>query len=416
MEYAEVKCRNCGSPIRVDRNATHIRCEFCGTEYVLSSHQNAYNPIQTIHYAQRGVLFQSYVPEGWRYRVIDDNASISALAPVCKGLQMDSPDGAQLLFLPFDYDKNRSSAMPSLFAALFGQKSGDYQLDPCTLACYCQLPADLQQYAVKRLAMIYGQPIVTPPAQLSLSPLSFEPLQEKAARFQQEASRKLEKPAVISPCKFSFSFQRNGQAYAGYFATILAHIPNNASAPSNAGGGIFDIMKKSVEIMGSMYGIGGVTSYDWGRAFDIFLITPAQKHADCEPVFDRFIRHIEYGPLYFALQDEELRSAQQVQLQGAMARQQNAIRTSQNISRTLSETSDIIHSGYEQRSQQMDRIYEKQSQAIRGVDTYTDSYGTAYEADVSFNHIYTNGNTFAGSKDGELNLGPDWEELKKAGY
>lgn len=36
-----------------------------------------------------------------------------------------------------------------------------------------------------------------------------------------------------------------------------------------------------------------------------------------------------------------------------------------------------------------------------------------YQADVAYEHIYRNGDTFVGSKDGSLELGPQWEELKK---
>ena len=40
MEYQEVKCRNCGSPMHVAEDAERIRCPYCGTEYVLKSQCN----------------------------------------------------------------------------------------------------------------------------------------------------------------------------------------------------------------------------------------------------------------------------------------------------------------------------------------------------------------------------------------
>ena len=86
---------------------------------------------------------------------------------------------------------------------------------------------------------------------------------------------------------------------------------------------------------------------------------PHNDTAKYEAVLDRFIEEIEYGPLYYALQDAELQNAQRVQIQGAMQRQQTAIRSSQRISQTLSETSDIINQGNWERSQRMDRIWEK---------------------------------------------------------
>ena len=82
--------------------------------------------------------------------------------------------------------------------------------------------------------------------------------------------------------------------------------------------------------MGAMYGIGGLNTSNWGRAFDILILCQASSSAasSCEAVFDRFLQELKYGPLYFSLQDEELQRVRQIQLQGAMTRQQNAIQAS----------------------------------------------------------------------------------------
>ena len=82
MEYQEVKCRNCGSPMHVAEGAERIRCPYCGTEYILNSRNRQENSIHVINYGGRGALFQSYLPSGWDYRIFDDNDSISTLAPV----------------------------------------------------------------------------------------------------------------------------------------------------------------------------------------------------------------------------------------------------------------------------------------------------------------------------------------------
>ena len=79
----------------------------------------------------------------------------------------------------------------------------------------------------------------------------------------------------------------------------------------------------------------------------------------------------------------------------------------------LSQTSDIVNQACQDHSRQMDHIYDHSTDGIRGVEHYRDSYGNAYQADVKYDHIYKNGNTFVASTDGSLQLGPDWEELKK---
>lgn len=150
-----------------------------------------------------------------------------------------------------------------------------------------------------------------------------------------------------------------------------------------------------------------------GRGALILCHSSGSAVSSCEAVFDRFLKELKYGPLYFSLQDEELQRARQIQLQGAMVRQQNAIHASQNLSHTLSQTSDIVNQACQDHSRQMEHIYDHSTDGIRGVEHYRDSYGNAYQADVKYDHIYKNGNTFVASTDGSLQLGPDWEELKK---
>ena len=410
MEYREVICRNCGGHMKVPQGATRIHCDYCDTDYILSSDEKKSNDIQNIDYAGHGTIFRSYVPDGWSVRIIGDD-SFSSLAPVCKGLHLSfNRTNAQLLFLPFAYYKN--SASTSIFP-MFSDKTfssgsnADTQLNPLTLTRHRKLTS-IFQYAQERLSLFTAAP------QLQVEPVACECLKQKTLWFQQEASRKLEKPVRVEPGKFHFRFSENNIVYEGYFATILACI--DKSQP-NEQKNMNDLLKKGLSMMGAMYGIGGINTHDWGRAFDLLLLYPQNTSADVnyETIFDRFITELEYAPSYFAMQDEEAQRTQQIQINGAMQRQQNAIRASQHISQTLSETSDIVNQGYWERSQRMDNMQRKASEAIRGVNSYTDSTGRAYEADVSYDHIYRNNDTFVGSKDGSVNLGPGWEELTRRG-
>ena len=414
MEYQEVKCRNCGGAIPVAERAERIRCPYCGTEYILKAQHNEEKTVRAINYGGHGALFQSYIPTGWECRIFDDKESVSSLAAVCKGLHLFPADmSAQLLFYPFAFYKD--STPKTSFLSSMGipglPSGGDYQLDPMSLVCHCRW-LELPQYAYRRIIALTSQ-LLPGASQLEIRPVSGDILQQKAMRFQQTASQKLQKQANVFPGKFAFRVSANGQLYEGFFATILAQVPKNSSASSSDR--VTDFLKKGTSFMGAMYGIGGLTSSDWGRAFDALILCPVSGSAasSCETIFDRFLLELKYGPVYFALQEEELQRAQQVQLQGAMTRQQNAIRSSQNISRTLSETSDIVTQACQDHSRQMDHIYDHSSDGIRGVEHYQDSYGNTYQADVKYDHIYRKGDTFVGSTDGSLQLGPDWEELKK---
>ena len=187
MEYTEVKCRNCGHSLKVPYGAPRIRCEYCDTEYILSSvREEKTSEIHRIDYAGRGPLYQAYIPNGWSCR--DDN-SVSTLAAVCKALQLQSPEGARLIFLPFAYYKDYTPG-----SSLPGMGPRDYQLDPRSLVCYRRM-VPLSQYAVERISAICGVP------QIQMRPCSGELLQKKALLFQQEASQKLEKNVLTEAGK-----------------------------------------------------------------------------------------------------------------------------------------------------------------------------------------------------------------------
>ncbi len=121
--------------------------------------------MKIIQYGGGGALFKAYIPGGWNYQVIDDNPSVSSLAPVCKGLQMYSNSGAQMVFLPFAYYKDFTQQKPSMFSSFMGQANRDYQLDPVSLVCY-RRSVELAQYAYERITTI------TSGVQIQLQPLS----------------------------------------------------------------------------------------------------------------------------------------------------------------------------------------------------------------------------------------------------
>ena len=97
----QIRCPNCNVPIQVEEGAVHIHCLGCGKEYQLKQPE-----VKMIDYANRGPIFQAYVPQGWSYGIFDDNDSISSLAGVCKGLQLVSQSGAQMVFYPFAFYKD----------------------------------------------------------------------------------------------------------------------------------------------------------------------------------------------------------------------------------------------------------------------------------------------------------------------
>ena len=398
----QIRCPNCNAPIQVEEGAVHIHCLGCGKEYQLKQSE-----VRMIDYANRGPIFQAYVPQGWSYGIFDDNDSISSLAAICKGLQLVSQSGAQMVFYPFAFYKDAGPKPTFNFGFNACSANREYQFDPITFTNYSKF-MDLPLYAIRRITSICTQLFRSSPVNIKLQPMDFVDAEKMTMYFKQASEEKMKKPCIAFPGKFSFSFHLNGQQYNGFFSSVLSHTQNTSSNANWQ-----DVLRKGVSFMGAMYGIGGMGSFDWGRYYDLMLVYPNNIDSDYETIFDNFLKNFDYGPVYFALQNEEIQRVQQIQLQGAMSRQQNAIRASQNISATLSQTSDIVNSAVQSHSAQMNHIIDHSTDGIRGVEYYHDTSGQTYQADVKYDHIYKKGSTFVGSSDGSLELGPEWEELKK---
>lgn len=94
------------------------------------------------------------------------------------------------------------------------------------------------------------------------------------------------------------------------------------------------------------------------------------------------------------------------------------MQTSQMISRNASEASAGLMDSFRRRSDAESRISQSMSEAIRGVDTYTNSYGQTYDVSTAADHVYQNqyGDVFGISGQGfdqnDLNL-LNLTELKK---
>lgn len=398
----QIRCPNCNAPIQVEEGAVHIHCLGCGKEYQLKQSE-----VRMIDYANRGPIFQAYVPQGWSYGIFDDNDSISSLAGVCKGLQLVSQSGAQMVFYPFAFYKDADPKPTFNFGFNACSANREYQFDPITFTNYSKF-MDLPQYAIRRITSICTQLFRSSPVNIKLQPMDFADAEKMTMYFKQASEERMKKSCIAFPGKFSFSFYINGQQYNGFFSSVLSHTQKTSQNANWQ-----DVLRKGVSFMGTMYGIGGMGSFDWGRYYDLMLVYPNNIDSDYETIFDNFLKNFDYGPVYFALQNEEIQRVQQIQLQGAMSRQQNAIRASQNISATLSQTSNIVNSAVQSHSQQMNHIIDHSTDGIRGVEYYHDTNGQTYQADVKYNHIYKKGSTFVGSSDGSLELDPEWEELKK---
>ena len=470
MEMRELECRACGAALSCAPGATRVKCPYCGTEYVLRAKDGESDGLRRIEYQGRGALFTSFVPQGWTARVIDDGEkSSSSAATMPLGLRLDAPDGgAQMVFYPYSYYKDfkpgglkknnaidysliryRHAVPAADYVAervreLYGKEIEDVRVQQMEdgSGVIAQRAKGFENDAAQAL----GKPVGMTGGLFAFSfgrdgtvyvgffatALAMTSMPDEAAAERERAEAAAKEAAQRERAERAAQDRAQGK---GFFSRMMNY-RGALGGPSvsdimggNFSGGGFD-SAAAKDMLGSLgrglgdlggmvlgMATGGMSGmlvkHDWARAFDFALVTAGNDVGLYAPVFMQFVASLRYEPLYFELQEEERRSVEQVQLRGMQQRTQNAINASQRVSQTLSETSNIVMDAWETRSASFDRMQQGYSDAVRGVERYTDSTGRVYEADVKYDHIYKNGDKYAGTVFGGADLGADWEELKK---
>ena len=113
------------------------------------------------------------------------------------------------------------------------------------------------------------------------------------------------------------------------------------------------------------------------------------------------VKSMRMNPRWFAAYQAESRRILQERIAMQQALQQMAavqrasfqrqMHRLSDVSRTLSETSDMIWAGYESRSASYDRMADNWSEAMRGVDSYSTPGGSSVELPGGYGHAWTNG-------------------------
>lgn len=145
----------------------------------------------------------------------------------------------------------------------------------------------------------------------------------------------------------------------------------------------------------------GAEEIQWGFERSYACIFFPEKRAEAQEAFINFVQ--SYIPdealmkQYFALVEQRYQAnlmralqlagmAQQMQMQANLFAQQTAM----NISRQMSSISDGIMDSWNQKLAAESRMSQNFSEAIRGVNTYTDTNGKTFEFSNQADHVYTN--------------------------
>ena len=163
--------------------------------------------------------------------------------------------------------------------------------------------------------------------------------------------------------------------------------------------------------MQGMY--GPVTALTWIPQVKIFK-TPAPEMAAKAPLFKVMVDTYQENPAWMVAGTRLAATVTRNQL-----RQQQAIfNQMQQIRRTQNEISDMIHEGYQRRSAAMDRVFDKYSESIRGVDTYRDPVSDReVQLPNGMRNAWTNGREYIVSDEAGYNpnigSNQNWQQMER---
>ncbi len=219
-----------------------------------------------------------------------------------------------------------------------------------------------------------------------------------------------------------------GMDYKGveYYTSVSA-----LSAISPLGGLLGGLLKKKeAEKSSSQFGHGKpCDAIDWGSANKFIVIAPKQYEEEATKDFLEFVATFHMSDNLRQVFYQRVTERKQMMIQQSQALQQmayqsqlNLQRSQQQLQQTLAQNSAAMHNmimdSWNQKMASDSRISAARSEAIRGVDVYTNSYGQKVDVSVTADHVYQNqyGDVYgvSGSAvDNELLTKLNWKELKK---
>ena len=434
MEERVATCPNCGNSFQAPAGLTECFCAFCGTKFRIADPVQPQQPepqyVQAVFTDSRtGITAGSaMVPKGYRLTAAYEQCRIDEITPFGTTATAVSPDG-----------------MLSV-----GSRYGEHWYH-FLLNGPLQLGSNRKQWKKYMEPAEYLESLADRIAGVKVTPASGGPLQTVYSQNVQAESAKLvsrfeENAHIFLPniqCELKIqNLLCESQALISHYVkdgiewTILTGADlfgleyYDSSAMGALNRGMTDVLRfqafrkkeQGTAAFGHAKEAGKpVDVIDWGAKRLYFAAGPRTQEAE---VIRNFRTYAATWTQDAALNQRleqvhmEVHRQEQASLQNAVnyAMQSQAVnaRRQQQISQTLSETSNIITEGYNSRTASQDRISENWSQAIRGVDTYVTTDGRTVEHSVVSDHVYQapNGNTIGVS--GQLDEVPvDWTEIYK---
>jgi hypothetical protein len=168
--------------------------------------------------------------------------------------------------------------------------------------------------------------------------------------------------------------------------------------------------KLGVSVQRAKPGMGFFTALPgmWAAQVPNFVRAPADQFERWEPVLLGVIDSLQIDQQWQQIQNQQVQARCRVM-------QQDTQRRLGEISHTLSETSDIITSGYWQRQAVHDRLSHTWSNTIMGTQDVVDPSGTVYNVPNGYDQYWRDNRGYVYGGGWLVNPDPTWHKLEPTG-
>jgi LSD1 subclass zinc finger protein len=407
MKLQTIKCPNCQAPLKYKEGIASIKCEYCGNSIILKEEEGE-KTIKELSFQGSGAIYTCFVPKGWNAVVEEMGDEESNLAPLVLPVFLSNrKNDKSITFVPFSYHSNSNPIMGSYYTQSVG-----------THYSKCNIPSLINTRIwndIDKLSEERFQELLPPNYKVKKKKIDYfdDLLTKSCSSFKDQSDVLLKQNLVPTYAGYELTIDHNGEKLKGYYVVAALAPEVKEEVKKEETTGFMGMLKKGFDTLKNQ-----MTPKYWMRCYDCLFLNIEDKE-----MAHLFIENIQFTPLYFKLSQERLMQIQQIinqtnqnvqnaQMKMAMDRQASQNRMWNTINQTQSEISDIQHSMYQNNSDTMDRVRNGWSEAIREVNSYDTLGGNRVEADLSYDHVYQNNNTFVGVSGGTLD-NSDYTELEK---
>ena len=407
MKAQTIKCPNCQATIKYKEDMVSVKCDYCDNILILKEEEGE-KTIKELSFQGSGPIYTCYVPKNWNVTVTEIGEEESKFAPLVLPVLLSSrKNDKSITFIPFSYHCNSNPIMGSYNAPV---KGIHYSKANIPSLINTRIWHNIDTLVEERF-----QELLSPGTTIKKKKIKdFDDiLKHSCNSFKSQSDGLFNQNLTPVYAAYELELENNGEKQKGLYVIGALAPEVNEQPKQEEPQGFMGMLSKGFNAFKNQ-----MNPKYWMRCYDCLFI-----NIDDKEMARMFIENMQFTPLYFQLSQERLIQIQQMinstnqhvqnaQMQMAMDRQASQNRMWNTMRQTQNEISDIQHSMYQNQSNTMDNVRNGWSEAIREVNSFDTLGGNRVEADLMYDHVYQNNDTFVGVSGGTLD-NSDYTELDK---